>query len=304
LVITAAELEDRIAQRQAYILGQLAEVLVIQREARSQTMALSIRLDETGRLDREDVHLLQKAIRKQWLVDLELIGDGNGLQTNIEALLTNLENNRVDSPDIQRPMKSLLVQIELLGNEHLPVIHQELVSTREAAAAQLKGGAKAFESKNVGRSLREARRRQDQVIAGLRRMQHQADFVELVRRQQDLAQLASPKDRDGEHKPLPKARMRDLEAEQRRIREDLNELLADIENHAAQLPDEEQFNRLRETATEFVEALRDSGAAEAMADAEAALAEFNGTRGYEKAKEAADILAKFLSQCEDMGNCA
>jgi len=126
-----------------------------------------------------------------------------------------------------------------------------------------------------------------------------------VRRQQDLAQrLASLKGRDGEDDPLLKARMRDLEEEQRQIREDLNELLADIENHVAQLPDEEQFDRLRETATEFVEALRDSGAAEAMADAEAALAEFNGTRGHEKAKEAAEILARFLSQCEGMGNAA
>ena len=34
------------------------------------------------------------------------------------------------------------------------------------------------------------------------------------------------------------------------------------------------------------------------------MADFAPTRGYEKAKQAADILAKFLSQCHGMGNCA
>ena len=36
-----------------------------------------------------------------------------------------------------------------------------------------------------------------------------------------------------------------------------------------------------------------SGAAEAMADAEAGLAEFSGTRGHENAQKAADILKQF-----------
>ncbi len=95
--------------------------------------------------------------------------------------------------------------------------------------------------------------------------------------------------------------MRDLEAEQRRIREALDRLLTDIDERADRLPADERFEELRRTAKELVKAVRESGAIEAMSDAEGGLAEFSGTRGHAKAKEAADILEKFLGKCEGMG---
>ena len=127
-------------------------------------------------------------------------------------------------------------------------------------------------------------------------------FTVLVLRQQDLAErLASLKGHDGEDNPALKGRMRDLEHEQRLLREELGALLDDIEDHVARLPDEPKLKKLRETATKFVKDVRASGAASAMADAEAALAEFSGTRGHAKAKEAADILEKFLKRCSAKG---
>jgi hypothetical protein len=136
-------------------------------------------------------------------------------------------------------------------------------------------------------------------------MADQSRFTMLVLRQRDLAErLAALKGRDREDDPALKTRMRDLEQEQRQIREALSELLDDIEDHVKKLPEDEKFNKLRETAGQFVQAVRTSGATEAMAAAETGLAEFSGTRGYEQAKEAADILSKFLKDCEGMGNCA
>jgi hypothetical protein len=133
----------------------------------------------------------------------------------------------------------------------------------------------------------------------------QARFVQIVRRQRDLAErLAALKGRDAGDDPALKARMRDLDEEQREVREDLDTLLKDIEDHVQLLPEDEQFERLRETATEFVDAVRQSGAAEAMAEAEGALAGFLGTRAHEKANEAAEILERFLSDCEGMGQRA
>ena len=127
-------------------------------------------------------------------------------------------------------------------------------------------------------------------------------FIVLVLRQQDLAErLASLKGHDGEDNPAIKGRMRDLEHEQRLLREELEALLDDIEDHVARLPDEPKLKKLRETATKFVKDVRASGAASAMADAEAALAEFSGARGHAKAKEAADILEKFLKRCNAKG---
>ena len=130
----------------------------------------------------------------------------------------------------------------------------------------------------------------------------QSRYVVLTARQRDLAErLASLKGRDGEDNPALKARMRELEEEQQQIRADLTSLLGDIEDHVERLPDEPQFDRLRQTAAKFVKEVRASGAAEAMSAAEAGLAEFSGTRGHEKAKEAADILERFIKKCSGMG---
>ena len=127
----------------------------------------------------------------------------------------------------------------------------------------------------------------------------------LVLWQQDLAErLASMKGQDKEDNPALKARMRDLEEEQRQVRDALARLLDDIQEHVDKLPEKPELKDLRKTAQEFVEEGAGSGASEAMAAAEAALAEFAGTRGYEKAKEAADILAKFLNECQGCKNCA
>jgi hypothetical protein len=134
-------------------------------------------------------------------------------------------------------------------------------------------------------------------------IEDQARFVQLYLRQRDLAErLASIKGRDGEDNPALKARMRDLEAEQKQTRAALGQLLDDIEDHARLLPDDPRLAQLRQTAQSFAAAVRGSGASEAMTDAEEALAAFTGTRASESAKQAADILEKFLAQCSGGGD--
>ena len=97
----------------------------------------------------------------------------------------------------------------------------------------------------------------------------QERFTVLVLRQQDLAErMASLRGHDGEDNPALKARMRDLEEEQRQIRLALEELLGDIEDHATRLPDKAELRKLRETALKFAKDVRASGAGEAMTAAE------------------------------------
>lgn len=136
-------------------------------------------------------------------------------------------------------------------------------------------------------------------------IEDQSRFVALVLQQRDLAErLASLKNVSPSDDPALEARARELEQEQRALREELAALLIDIETHVQQLPADPQFDRLRQTATEFVVAVRNSGAAEAMAGAEVALAELAGTRAWEEARRAAEILESFLSRCEGMnGQC-
>ena len=74
----------------------------------------------------------------------------------------------------------------------------------------------------------------------------EARFAQLYLRQRDLAdRLVSLKGVDRKDDPAFKARVRDFEDEQRKIRSDLAQLLDDIEEHAARLPEEDEFEALR-----------------------------------------------------------
>lgn len=136
-------------------------------------------------------------------------------------------------------------------------------------------------------------------------MEDQALFTVIYQRQRDLAErLAALKGKDSGDDPQLKARMRDLELEQRQIREALDELLTSIEEHVSKLSEDEKLKVLRETASEFAKAVRESNALDAMTSAETGLAEFSGTRAHKQATEAADILESFLSKCKGMGDKA
>jgi hypothetical protein len=117
--------------------------------------------------------------------------------------------------------------------------------------------------------------------------------------------MASLKGHDGEDNPAMKARMRDLEQEQRQINDALSVFLENMQDHVAKLPDAPELQELRESAEQFLKDVRESKASDAMTEAEGALAEFAGTRGHKKAKEAADILDQFIKKCNGMGagNC-
>jgi len=174
---------------------------------------------------------------------------------------------------------------------------QDLDKLLEKLARQLAGDRRAFDE------------RASQPLEHLAKIfpliADQQRFLIIAARQRDLAErLASVKGHDTVTDPATKARLRDLEAEQHRLRDDLQALLTDIENHARSLPEDLKLEELRVSALRFVKAVRDSGAEAAMADAESALTEFAGTRGHAKAHQAAEILARFIGQCEGVGGQA
>jgi hypothetical protein len=130
-------------------------------------------------------------------------------------------------------------------------------------------------------------------------------FAELHRRQQDLAdRLSSLKGQENPDDPSVKLRMRDLESEQQALQDELEDLTADIEDHAAQLPEDPQLDRLRESAKAFADAVRQSGASQKMGDAQASLSEFAGPPAHQNAQDAADALKNLMSQCNGMGQGA
>jgi len=175
-IISVDELEDRIAARQSYILGQLAEVLRVQRDTRSQTKALEIGLELTKRFNKKDVSQLESAELNQRQVGRMLSDPADGVQIQIETLLRELASNRVDIPEVHRRMTELLEAVVLITREHVPLIQRELTGARKIARAQLDsaGGPDAPSTDEtddaLGESLGRAGNSQDEVIAILERL--------------------------------------------------------------------------------------------------------------------------------------
>ena len=135
-IITEQELEDRLAQRQTMILGELGRALKMQQETRAQTTALEIQLHDVGRLLKQDIDHAQGAELNQRQVTRTLTSDSEGIPSQINDLLTDLESNRVDSPDLKRRMQGLLDEIGRLNDEHLGTIERELTNAAKRAQSQ------------------------------------------------------------------------------------------------------------------------------------------------------------------------
>jgi hypothetical protein len=141
IVITPEDLTERIAAWQAAILVELSRVLEMQQRSRRQVGELDLRLGEVGRLNQLDLDHLGGAELGQQQVRRALTSRDEGVPGQILGLLADLENNKVDSPDIYRRMEALLEALDRLDREHLPIIERELASAIKAVQVDLQDQA-------------------------------------------------------------------------------------------------------------------------------------------------------------------
>ena len=87
--------------------AKLAEALDAQREARGQTQALAIDLQQTASVQLDDVVALQSAELNQRRVERLLAGEQDGVLAQIDGLIDLVRRNRLDNPDIQRRIGDL-----------------------------------------------------------------------------------------------------------------------------------------------------------------------------------------------------
>lgn len=222
IVITPEELQQRLADRQGRILAELAKVLKMQRDSRSQVQSLQIRLDEIGRLEQLDVDHLQAAELGQRQVKHRLTDHSDGVSKLVVALLADLENNRVNSPDVKRRMETLLAEVRRLRREHLPVIELKLTDAIKAARVGLQEeSAPSKPDTRAAASLADAGTHQDTVIASLEALlgemtqwdnyrRFYREISQLLRDQRELARRSSELGRHTVTKDL-----RDLRPQQR-----------------------------------------------------------------------------------------
>ena len=168
VIITPEELTERLAARQASILAELARVLQMQREDRRQVADLEIQSRQVGRLDQLAVDHLRGAELNQRQINSTLTCRSGGVPMHIAGLLTDLDNNKIDSPDIRRQMEDLLAEIDRLSREHLPILGRELTAAIKAAQIELE--QQAGDGRLVAESLAAAGEHQDHVIQSLEQM--------------------------------------------------------------------------------------------------------------------------------------
>ncbi|MGA2256852.1 MAG: hypothetical protein ABSG53_19550, partial [Thermoguttaceae bacterium] len=198
-VITPNQLLERMAVRQSQILGELARVLQLQRDARSQVRMLEIRLQETTGLEQADIDRLQAAEFNQREVVRSLTSRSDGLPMLVLSLLADLENNRVDNPDFQRRLAGLLTEFDHLQREHLPLIGTELTATIKGSQVRLQSSPRlAGRDAESELHLANAGEHQQQVVASLEgllaRLRQWDDYrrfhrevVQLLRDQEETA---------------------------------------------------------------------------------------------------------------------
>jgi len=201
-IITPEELAERITSRQAAILAELSRVLDMQRRGREQVSTLEKRAAEAWRLAQIDIDQLRGAELNQRQVEHTLTSRSEGVPLHIFGLLADLENNRVDQPDVKRQMDSLLAEIQRLATGDLPAVERELTAAIKSAQAVLERtvpaepkpgspGIAGVEAAVRG-PMAAAGKHQDAVIAALERMVDTLGRADRFRRfHRDVGQLAA-----------------------------------------------------------------------------------------------------------------
>lgn len=278
-IISPEELQDRLAERQKFILGELSRVMKLERDARNQVGSLEIQLKEVGKVNQQDLDHLQGAELSQRQVDRELSSKTEGVQAQIGGLLEDLRNNKVDSPDLERRMSDLSAQLEQVAADHLPEIARDLTNALKQGQAELR---EERGSRATAESLQRAGQQQDAVLASLERMlgdlsqwdnyrRFHREVGALQREQQALTEEAAKVGRDTvsldaqELTPQQQADMKKLGARQIDLARRLEAIEQQMNEAQRSLADEDPL--AAETLNDAVHTSRQAGVGGAMRDA-------------------------------------
>jgi hypothetical protein len=164
VLITDGEFEDRISGWQSDILTRLAEALDKQRGARAQISSLQIQMEETGALAPSDLDHLQSAELNQRQIQNMLSEGSDAVTSQVAELLSAIEDNRLDSPEVARRMNQLLSELQRIGKQHLPMLQSDLIEAlKEAQAGPSRSNATTDKLHTAGEH-------QDAIIAAMEGM--------------------------------------------------------------------------------------------------------------------------------------
>lgn len=221
-------------------------------------------------------------------------------------------------------------EIEKLGEQAMPIdVDQQLAETLKEMSEQAKEMADAIQEmkENAKPTLDDQEQEQLQEMikkaSGMQQeltedaidplgtmqkmlplMVDQQRFEQLVEQQKDLAQRMKGLQSSDPNDRATQRRVAELESEQEQLKQQLEQLLGDIEDHALDLAEDSDLEKLRDTALQFADAVRDSQADKTMVQAQQQLMQDAFPDAQSSAQQAAEILEKFLNQSQGMGDKA
>lgn len=254
-IVGPDELERRLEERHAQLVAELNRVLALERGARQHVGAAQIQADKVGQLEQADLDRLQAAELDQRQVDRALASRGDGLRAQLQGVLTDIENNQLDSPEIQRRTEAVERELSRLESEQLPKIAQALTSAQKRAKANRQGESSPADE-TTRAEIAEAARNQDHVIArleellgGLAQWDSQRklvrDLADLNKQQQELAERTAELGRTtlsqrlGQLTPQQQADLGKLAAEQQELARRFDAAQQSMRQAGAQLETED-----------------------------------------------------------------
>lgn len=137
-----------------------------------------------------------------------------------------------------------------------------------------------------------------QQIAEVIHLMARADsFVRLAQRQQALADLLRRfSERKDALSRMEQIEMQELAHQQERVQQDLRQLLTELPDLASKLPQEDEFEKLRDDVSNFTNAIAESKVDQDLTDAAKAIGDQDGSKGYESALAAAEKLDQLVAK--------
>jgi hypothetical protein len=177
-IITADELEERLADRQLQIGRQLERALTGQRKIRDDVHRVQIQLRDAQGLAQSDRLTLQTAEPSQKSVTRMLVDAAEGIPPLVQAIRNEIEINRLENSEMSETTARLSRELKRLSAEPLSIAERELTSARKAVEGLSAG--KTVDNKpipidkpqaaSLSRSLASAAEAQDEIIATLERL--------------------------------------------------------------------------------------------------------------------------------------
>lgn len=130
-------------------------------------------------------------------------------------------------------------------------------------------------------------------------------FVKLAREQATAARLLKRfASRTDTLSRIEQLELQELAHQERRLREALRTLMDSLPDALAQVPEDSEYDALRNDVRAFIDAVSQAGIDLDLQDAATALAKLDPGAGYALAQSAADKMEKLISKCESQGGDA